>query len=666
MRLPHNLGSKLAIAVATPLLLLCSAEFALYRLDFDGSGPLQLSFGKSDPMRNATIEDRELFWRLAPNQHFDLNGLSFTTNELGLRGDLPARDKPKDVYRIICVGDSTAFGNFTSYPDELRSVLPSRIDGKRVEIMNAGVPGFSAVQGLAFLERELIAYSPDLVTFCFGYNNAKDALGNGPTDEQIANARSTLLGKLHFEACRFRLGRFVERWIVGKRRSFLGFSASAVPERVSADAYADIVFRAAELCERRGSKFVAITQPNGFREGSLAKVDRSRDGYILEQARRLDQQARAIVDRCARDSIACVDLRAALANDNPVELYSNPLPGPDSIHLNPIGLHRFAIELRNGLMATKALPDSVLLPTNAAQPSTISLPAIAPLRRAGSTSDDLIVACVAEGKVLLGVLDPGRGDWSTIESTLDPPDRPLQVSALPIFQDEILVCGRTTKGEFVVASAKLDGTAGTLPRQQLDLPATFEWFRVTPVDLRGDGRPEYLVDFGPLTAPYCLLLDDRASLLARLALPLDPGRPIGVARSKSSGVEHLLVTGAASNRPTAFRLLGNGKFALDRELEFGIPATSSLLAFLEVDGSAPTLFVCRPPAFVIDGSDSPRFLFPLGAPHVEARRPGPSLAIVPSKDGSAPTLMVASLRGDRIELLRVDRNGATRLPDLSL
>ena len=92
---------------------------------------------------------------------------------------------------IACLGDSVTHGYFAShdgmhsntdyeavYHNRLRQKLNLYFSGKSVSIINAGVGGDSAAQGLARLERDVLRCAPDLTVVCFGLNDV-----NGTLDE---------------------------------------------------------------------------------------------------------------------------------------------------------------------------------------------------------------------------------------------------------------------------------------------------------------------------------------------------------------------------------------------------------------------------------------------------------------------------------------------------
>jgi lysophospholipase L1-like esterase len=102
-------------------------------------------------------------------------------NPQGFRGRRPvALDKPDGVLRIMAVGGSTTFDTFVSgdtaaWPARLEHWLQRLAPDRKVEVINAGVPGYAVMQDLIRLETELYAYRPDLIVLYQGHN---DLFGN--------------------------------------------------------------------------------------------------------------------------------------------------------------------------------------------------------------------------------------------------------------------------------------------------------------------------------------------------------------------------------------------------------------------------------------------------------------------------------------------------------
>jgi len=99
---------------------------------------------------------------------------SISINSEGFRGPEQWRGET-DVYRILCVGDSVTFGynvdQEATFPRQLQNALRRRYPGVPIEVTNAGVPGWTWVQGLHFLEREGLALRPNLVIAAHGTND---------------------------------------------------------------------------------------------------------------------------------------------------------------------------------------------------------------------------------------------------------------------------------------------------------------------------------------------------------------------------------------------------------------------------------------------------------------------------------------------------------------
>jgi lysophospholipase L1-like esterase len=141
----------------------------------------------TEAINNRTfLKDRLLLWKLRPSQNFlkkftndKFNG-NYAINSLGLRGkDFPI-EKNKDTFRLVCLGDSITFGwrvEFEdAYPERLEAKLRSGFRDKNVEVINAGVLGYSSLQGLRLLERDIIKLKPDIVIVYFGIDDGDKAV----------------------------------------------------------------------------------------------------------------------------------------------------------------------------------------------------------------------------------------------------------------------------------------------------------------------------------------------------------------------------------------------------------------------------------------------------------------------------------------------------------
>lgn len=90
-------------------------------------------------------------------------------NSRGWRGPEFSVPKPPGIFRIVCVGGSTTYGTETSHVRFLEEQL--RAAGHHVEVLNAGVPGWTSRESLVNFELNVLATQPDLVIVYQGRND---------------------------------------------------------------------------------------------------------------------------------------------------------------------------------------------------------------------------------------------------------------------------------------------------------------------------------------------------------------------------------------------------------------------------------------------------------------------------------------------------------------
>ena len=98
-----------------------------------------------------------------------------TTNSLGFRGAEISREKPRETKRILCIGDSSTFGQFVNDEDTLAAILERLLRQEHfpVEVINGGVPGTTIVDQVEILQRSL-SLAPDIVILTFSENDITD------------------------------------------------------------------------------------------------------------------------------------------------------------------------------------------------------------------------------------------------------------------------------------------------------------------------------------------------------------------------------------------------------------------------------------------------------------------------------------------------------------
>lgn len=109
---------------------------------------------------------------------YALRPYRLVTNSAGLRNTEELNDDPA-VTRILAIGDSFTYGfyvhNEEAYPARLEEVLEQTRPG-RYQVLNAGVPGYTLADELAYLKEKGLALEPDLVVLGFYTNDIFDYL----------------------------------------------------------------------------------------------------------------------------------------------------------------------------------------------------------------------------------------------------------------------------------------------------------------------------------------------------------------------------------------------------------------------------------------------------------------------------------------------------------
>ncbi len=173
-------------------------------------------------------DDDRTFWRLRagvsitgknyllPRAVRERFPFTMTTNARGFRGPMPARAKPAGALRVVAIGNSSTFGwgvnDDETYPAQLGRALRAALPGRPIEVMNAGVPGFTSFQGRRLLADEVLPLAPDFVVLAFGFNDSRRAAS---TDSAFDAARARPVARAARAAGRLAIYRRLERAIRG-------------------------------------------------------------------------------------------------------------------------------------------------------------------------------------------------------------------------------------------------------------------------------------------------------------------------------------------------------------------------------------------------------------------------------------------------------------------
>lgn len=194
-------GRRLFVALLAALMVLGALEVAVRLLGLEarlartanpillpgpGSGSASIA-DYGDPPRRAgrplrrvdvlTVPDPRLGWRLLPDAISERGGVVVVTSSVGLRTGEVAVPKPPGEVRVLCLGDSLAFGWGLNEPDMWTTLLEERLarrsTGPRYRVVNAAIYGYATRQGRIQLgDEQLRRMEPDVVLMAFGLNDA--------------------------------------------------------------------------------------------------------------------------------------------------------------------------------------------------------------------------------------------------------------------------------------------------------------------------------------------------------------------------------------------------------------------------------------------------------------------------------------------------------------
>ncbi|HKE00965.1 MAG TPA: SGNH/GDSL hydrolase family protein [Planctomycetota bacterium] len=206
------LRRKLAFAAFTQLALFGGLEIALRAGGFHARRrPVEFVGANLGNETFPRIWDDDVFWRMQPGASVP-GTKTERINDRGFRGPDIADAKPPNVRRVVCLGDSCTFGSMVEGDATFSRALERWLSagGARAEVVNLGVPGYSAFQMWRQLVHVALPLAPDAVVVYAGAWNdftpavryADPAIADRVDSAQATRAFGTLSVLRCFEACR--------------------------------------------------------------------------------------------------------------------------------------------------------------------------------------------------------------------------------------------------------------------------------------------------------------------------------------------------------------------------------------------------------------------------------------------------------------------------------
>lgn len=275
-------------------------------------------------------EDRALLWRI-DRCDSNLQSIRYVHRD---NPNAPVQ-AGKNKKRILCLGDSCTFfsaGEVPPYSLELEH----RFDfSEEVEVLNAGVPGYSSTQGLAWLESELLAYAPRLFIIYFGWN-----------DHWRAHTVPDSLYAENLQRSPLRLLRLL-KVVFSKQDAGANRAESSSPLRVSPDEYCENLKAMHRRIEASGGKALFLTAPAYESAKNRERLVANKHLLDGDDYMKLHAQYNAVVRELEKEGLRIFDLAALFEqHQDPASLFME-----DGIHLSGEGISFTADHLHETIVS---------------------------------------------------------------------------------------------------------------------------------------------------------------------------------------------------------------------------------------------------------------------------------------------------------------------------
>jgi lysophospholipase L1-like esterase len=251
----------------------------------------------------------------------------YRINSFGLRNkEFPVR-KPSGVFRIICLGNSNTFGwkqpEPEAYPRQLQEWFDKSHPPRNIQVINAGITGYSSHQGRIFLETEISRLQPDLVLVNCGWNDLLPAKFGIPDKQQKLPPQWML--NIQDRLSETRLYQLLKSfWLAGFSRP--EEIKKGIP-RVSFEDFQGNLIEIGDFCRKNDIRVVFLTNPIASLEafwgpGKISKT------HVINQA-----YNQAIKDLAESHGFKVLDIAGLFFNRK--DLYEDGKA--DFIHYNDQG-----------------------------------------------------------------------------------------------------------------------------------------------------------------------------------------------------------------------------------------------------------------------------------------------------------------------------------------
>ncbi|MEW6051805.1 MAG: SGNH/GDSL hydrolase family protein [Candidatus Zixiibacteriota bacterium] len=262
-----SLAFKLTASVLSVCLFLALAELALRFIDPDLYYKNQFfPVNRDIDFPDVYKKDPMLFWRFRENQTISsrrFSDLDYRINSLGMRG--PEIARTKNGVRILTLGNSCTFGwgvrQEQIWTTRLQEMLKRGILTQSIEVVNAGVPGYSSLQGWRYFENELLVLQPDIVLITFAWNDEAPA-GQGISDDRQQPPGRLILAAQNLFS-RLKLYQFMRKVVLSatEKQKIVALDDPLAVRRVPPDRFKKNLTEIIRLARRNNCRPVLVIPP---------------------------------------------------------------------------------------------------------------------------------------------------------------------------------------------------------------------------------------------------------------------------------------------------------------------------------------------------------------------------------------------------------------------
>ena len=207
--------------------------------------------------------------RIEPNQHF----ATFNINNDGFRGPEIMQETSNQAYRIFVIGGSTTWGLYVSDQHTISTYLQENLNQnvkKRVEVINAGVPGYNSNDELNLIKNKIVNYNPELIIIYDGINDIWLPY-NKTADHELYLLQYTYKKYFHFYKTPQVINNIIEEQ---KRPIYTKFKGVNYDLDDRAELWKNNISTICEIGKQEGFKTLVFLQPFlGAGNKSLSDVE---------------------------------------------------------------------------------------------------------------------------------------------------------------------------------------------------------------------------------------------------------------------------------------------------------------------------------------------------------------------------------------------------------